>query len=202
VSFLSSTLDSQSSECEDETKSVVEMFRRKRSLVSQQPESALLPAGLRLLAATCTRGEQGGAMIEFALTLPILMLLVTAFVSFGTLLEQDLQLTDAVNVGAKVLAISRGNTTDPCSLVYSTVTTAAPYLSLTSSDFSYNFNGNQQSGSSCNSASTSSGAAGELVQGQPVTITVKYPCSLSTFYGVLAPSGSCFIQAQLTEMVQ
>lgn len=141
-------------------------------------------------------------MIEFALTLPILMLLVTAFVSFGKLLQQDLQLTDAVNVAAKELAISRAQTTDPCNLVYNVVTTAAPYLSFTSSDFSYTFNGNAQSGSSCSSSSTSTGAAGELVQGAPVTVTVQYPCSLSTYFGVLAPSGSCFIQAQITEMVQ
>jgi Flp pilus assembly protein TadG len=178
------------------------MFGMKRVLVPEEPGSAK-PAAERIRRmAACARSERGGAMVELALTVPILMLLVTGVVSIGTLMEQDMQLTDAVNVAAKQLAVMRGNTTDPCNLVYSTVTAAAPYLSLTSSDFSYSFNGNAQSGSSCSSSSTSTGAAAELVQGAPITVTVIYPCSLSTYFGVLAPSGSCFIQAQLTEMVQ
>ena len=181
---------------------VVAMFGKKRALVRKTPGTVKLPAGRLWSAAVCVGGEQGGAMIEFALTLPILMLMVTGFVSFGTLLQQDMQLTDAVNVAAKELAIERAQTTDPCNLVFNAVTAAAPYLSLTSADFSYTFNGNAQSGSSCPSSSTSTGAAAELVQGEPVTVTVKYPCTLSTYFGVLAPSGSCFIQAQITEMVQ
>ena len=177
------------------------MFEMKRASVPEEPGTSKPPGGRRRFAAYGGH-ERGGAMVELALTVPILMLLVTGVVSIGTLMEQDMQLTDAVNVAAKELAISRGNTTDPCNLVYTIVTASAPYLALTSSDFSYTFNGNAQSGSSCSSTNSSTGAAGELVQGTPITITVTYPCSLSTYFGVLAPSGSCSIQAQLTEMVQ
>ncbi len=140
-------------------------------------------------------------MVELALTLPILLLIVTGIFSIGTLLEQQMQLTDAVNVAAKELAISRGNTTDPCNLVYSVVTAAAPYLSSSNLKFSYSFNGSPFSGTSCSSGSTTTGAAGDLVQGDPVVITVTYPCSLSIYFGAFTPT-SCLIQSQLTEMVQ
>ena len=141
-------------------------------------------------------------MVELALTLPILLLLVTGIVSIGTLMEQDMQLTDAVNVAAKQLAVERGNTTDPCNLVYTTVTAAAPYLTASSMGFSFSFNGSPYSGTTCSSASTTTGAAGNLVQGEPIVVTVTYPCGLSTYFGVLAPNGSCFLKSTLTEMVQ
>lgn len=177
------------------------MFGKKCAWVPDEPGTAKLPNGRRRFAV-CTGHERGAAMVELALTVPILMLLVTGVVSIGTLMEQDMQLTDAVNVAAKELAISRGNTTDPCNLVSTIVTASAPYLTPGSMAFSYSFNGTAYSGTSCSSGSTSTGAAANLVQGDPITVTVTYPCSLSTYFGVLAPSGSCFIAAQLTEMVQ
>ena len=178
------------------------MFGRKRALAPKQAGVTKLPGGWFRRAVVYTADERGGAMLELAYTLPVLLLMVTGFVSIGTLLEQDMQLTDAVNVAAKELAISRGNTTDPCNLVYGIVTTAAPYLTASSMSFSFSLNGSAYSGSSCSSGSTTTGAAGNLIQGDPVTVTVTYPCSLSTYFGVLAPSGSYFIQSQLTEMVQ
>jgi len=146
------------------------------------------------------RNERGSAMVELALIFPVLMLMVTGVLSFGIYLRQNLALTDAVNIGAKLLSINRGNTLDPCALVYNAVVAAAPSLNPSNMSFSYTFNGNAQSGSSCSSASTTSGAPAQLVQGTPISVTVTYPCSLAIYQANLVPS--CLISASLTEIEQ
>jgi len=145
-------------------------------------------------------GERGAALVELAMTVPVLLLMITGISSIGLFLEQDMQLTDAVNVAAKELAISRGNTTDPCNLVYSAVTAAAPYLTPASMTLTTNLNGNSYPGNSCGSGSTTTGAAGNLVQGEPASVTVTYPCSLAVYGNNLVPG--CTIVAQLSEIVQ
>ena len=47
---------------------------------------------------------------------------------FGLAFDNYISLTDATGVGARQLAISRGQTLDPCQTVYTAVTGAAPLL--------------------------------------------------------------------------
>ncbi len=143
--------------------------------------------------------ERGSAAVELALTLPILLLLLTGIFSFGTYLQQYMQLTDAVNVGAMWLSVNRDKTLDPCNLAYTAVVNAAPNLNLTGSNFTYSLDGN--AGSTCSSASSDTGAPSYMVQGTPMTVTVQnYPCSLFNFMGNLAPS--CTMTVSLTEIMQ
>ncbi len=144
--------------------------------------------------------ERGSASVELALTVPLLLVLVTGMYSFGTFLQQYMQLTDAVNIGAKWLAVNRLKTLDPCNLAYTAVTNAAPMLNLNSSDFTISLDGQAESGSSCSSSSYTSGAASYMVQGTPATVTVKYPCSLGIYGANLVPS--CTMTATLTEIMQ
>jgi Flp pilus assembly protein TadG len=67
-------------------------------------------------------------MVEFALVLPLLMLLVTAIVQFGSAYNQYLQLTDAVRAGARVASVSSAaaSGTPACTAVQQ----AAPSLGL------------------------------------------------------------------------
>jgi hypothetical protein len=65
-------------------------------------------------------GEQGGALVEFALLLPILLLLTTGIMVFGVAMNNYLQLTNAVSIGARNLAISAGITLDPCATASAT----------------------------------------------------------------------------------
>jgi Flp pilus assembly protein TadG len=53
------------------------------------------------------QGESGQATIEFALVLPLLLIVVTACVQLGLVLHNYLNLTDAVRAGGRVAAISR-----------------------------------------------------------------------------------------------
>src|ERR1700755_2522690 len=72
--------------------------------------------------------EQGQAMVEIALVLPVLLLVVTGILTFGLAWNNYVTLTEATNVGARALAISRGATTDPCAVAANAVIAAAPLL--------------------------------------------------------------------------
>jgi Flp pilus assembly protein TadG len=73
--------------------------------------------------------RRGQSAIEFTLVVPVLLMIMTGLVSFGFALHNFLVLTNGVNNGAQLLAISRGQTTDPCATAYSAVRNAAPGLS-------------------------------------------------------------------------
>lgn len=53
------------------------------------------------------RREDGQAYVEFALVLPLLLLIVMGIIQFGTVFKDYIALTDAVRVGARQAAISR-----------------------------------------------------------------------------------------------
>jgi len=140
------------------------------------------------------RNERGQSLLEFALVLPILILLVLGIITFGVAINNYLALTDAVNTAARQIAISRSQTTDPCNTAATTIYAAAPNLTQASFTFSFVLNGTAYSGTSC-----TSGAA-NLVQGADAKVTATYPCNLTFFGHNYAPG--CTLTAQTTELVQ
>ncbi len=154
----------------------------------------------RVIGRVTNNNEEGAALVEFAATLPVLLLVVTSIGVFGLAFNNYLMLTDGVAVGARLLAISRGQTTDPCATTANAVYNAAPSLSQANLSFTLVLNGVTYSGTSCSSGSSSTGAAGNLVQGQPAQVTVTYPCSLGVYGANYSPN--CSLKAQTTELVQ
>lgn len=153
--------------------------------------------------------ESGQALLEFSLCLPVLLLVVTGVCSFGIYLSQYLVLTNGVTVAAQALALDRGQTTDPCADTLNAFTGAAPTLNPNKATYSIVLNGTTYSSSvgtqgtttfSCSSSSTSTGAAANLVQGTPATVTVNYPCTLSVYGKNIIPV--CSIKSQTAESVQ
>jgi len=144
-------------------------------------------------------GGEGQSMVEFAVTLPVLLLIMTGLATFGVGMNNYLQLTEATSVGARQLAISRQQTNDPCSVVSTAVMAAAPNLTSSSMSFSYLLNGVSYSGTSCSSGSPTTGAAANLVQGKTAQVTVTYPCS---FFAYKYNFGACNLVATTTEVVQ
>lgn len=144
--------------------------------------------------------ESGQALLEFALCLPFLLLVLTGICSFGIFLNHYLALTNAVTIGAQQLAVSRGQTTDPCQLTSSAVLAASPMLAAANLSYTFVLNGVTYTGTSCSSGSTTTGAAGNLTQGAAATVTVSYPCSLAVYGKNYLPD--CLFQAQTTELVQ
>jgi Flp pilus assembly protein TadG len=139
-------------------------------------------------------------LVELALVMPILLIILTGIFAFGIAMNNYLELTDSVAIGARFLAVSRGQTTDPCANGVAAIEKAAPYLKPASLSFTFVLNGTSYSGTSCSSASTSTGAAGNLVQGGNVQVTATYPCNLAIYGKNYSPS--CTLTAQTTEIVQ
>jgi len=156
--------------------------------------------GKRARARHRTRNEGGQALVEFALCLPLLMLILTGMMTFGIALHNYLELANATSIGARLLAISRGQTLNPCDTAAQAVYHAAPLLKPASLTFSFVLNGTPYSGPSCPSTSTTTEAAGHLVQGTDAQLTVKYPCNLKVFGYNYAPG--CIMTARTTELMQ
>jgi Flp pilus assembly protein TadG len=144
--------------------------------------------------------SEGGALVEFAMVLPMMLAVMTGIFTFGIALNNYLELTNGVSIGARYLAISRGNTLDPCATVVNAVYGAAPNLKTANFSFTTTLNGTSYNGTSCSSSTTTTGAAGNLVQGTSATVTATYPCNLSV-YGV-SFAGSCTLKSTVTELVQ
>jgi Flp pilus assembly protein TadG len=156
-------------------------------------ESAVAGAVCKSIRARLRSGnEDGQALIELALSVPMLLLLVTAIVSFGIVLNSYLDLTNATNASAQALSISRGQTSDPCATTVSAFESAAPTLNTSSLGFTIALNGVNVGGTSCPTAT--------LVEGQPAQVTVTYPCNFSFIYNFAPPS--CTLKALTTEAIQ
>jgi Flp pilus assembly protein TadG len=137
--------------------------------------------------------KRGQALIEFTLVVPILLLIMTGLVSFGFALRNFLVLTNAVNTGAQLLAISRGQTTDPCATAYSAVKSAAPSLA---SGLTLNF---VIDGATYTASTSCPAATSNMVQGASAQVTASYPCSFGIFE---MNNHTCKLQTQVAEFIQ
>lgn len=149
----------------------------------------------------CWHQEQNGSsLIEFALVLPVMLMALMGIASFGVVLNNYTSLTNATSVAARQLALSRGQTTDPCKLASAAVESAAPLLTSSNMAFTTTINGTVFTGATCSSSSTTTGAAGDMVVDTTVTLKVTYPCTLTVYGKNYAPS--CTLTAQTAEMIQ
>lgn len=137
--------------------------------------------------------ESGQALIETAICLPVLLLVVFGIFTFAISFSNNLVLEAATNVGARQLAISRGQSTDPCSTASTAVIAASPTLAKANLNFSFSLNGVPYSGTTCSSATAS------MVQGTTAKVSVTYPCSLASFRWSY---GACTLTATTAELIQ
>ena len=150
------------------------------------------------------RGERGSAMIEFALVFPVMMIVVFGLFSMGLMLNQYLELTDAVAVGGQYLADLRSNTSNPCSDTTTVIENAAPMLTAASMNFSYTItsgSGNSTTLNSFPNTTTCAAGAAELSPLEPVSVTVTYPCTLQVYNNANVLPG-CTLTASITEITQ
>ncbi len=81
------------------------------------------------------RNQEGQALIEFALVLPLLLVLVMGIIQFGIVFNNYITLTDAVRVGSRQAAVSRTHP-DPESVVVDRVQRSAHSLKVADLDIS------------------------------------------------------------------
>jgi Flp pilus assembly protein TadG len=145
--------------------------------------------------------EEGSALIEFTMVLPVLLILTTGMLVFGIAMNNYLQLTNAVSVGARKVSLYGHDTgtantiADPCAVASAAVIAAAPGLNPNNLNFSYSINGLSASTTSC------TGSASGLVSGSNVTVTATYPLNLAIFRTVFGQNNAV-LTASATELVQ
>ncbi len=140
------------------------------------------------------KGDRGGALVEMAVTLPVIFLIMTGIFSFSIALYQKLELAQAVSVGSRFLATDRGDT-DPCASTATKVYAASPSLSQSAMTFTISLT----NGSTTTTYSTPTCSGAVMTTGGSALLKVSYPCTLSV-YG--ANFGSCTLATQVTEVVQ
>jgi Flp pilus assembly protein TadG len=156
---------------------------RRCELDVRATESALATRVAQRLLRSAFRLDEGGASaVEFALVLPLLLVLILGIYTFGMTINHYEMLTGAVSEGARALTLSRGTTTPYASTV-SLVQAAAPGLKSANVGVTLTVNG-----TACNTDDGASACSSLMSAGVPATVTATYPCSLAVMGVNYAPS--------------
>lgn len=160
--------------------------------------------------ARCRRdraGERGQSLFEFALVLPILLLLLFGMIVFGFAINNYLELTNGTTAGAQALSIIRGQNIDPCAAVTAPFYAAAYNLTQTNVKFTITVSSPPPGGAvlytlASNQANPSCAAAtSDLIQGDTATVTVTYPCNFKVMGFNFGPP-TCVLTAQTAESIE
>jgi Flp pilus assembly protein TadG len=123
------------------------------------------------------RAERGQTMAEFAIVLPVLMLVVFAVIQFGLLFNNFVALTDAVRAGARTAAVSR-TAADPVGATVARVQSATGDL---------------------DQAKLGVTVVSGWQHGDDVTVSATYPYSINLF-GLIVQAGN--LKSSTTERVE
>ena len=154
------------------------------------------------------RGDEGGALVELAIMLPIFMSVLTGAASF-TLAFYNLQQLQSATAGAvQAVAGTQGTIDDPCNLAMKTVQAALPgwttsKLSFTLTVTNASGTGTAYTGStsfSCTAAGAGGAASTAEAANEPVTLSVSY--SGYSWLPILAFQASGNLSATETAMAE
>ncbi len=136
--------------------------------------------------------KSGGSAVEFALIVPVLLLVLLSIVQFGIVLNNYVEVSAAARASERQFALARGSTT-PVTNATSAVKNSAPNISPTLT-FSVN-------GTAC-ATDTLCQTQLSTAAGLPSSVTAKYSCAnlLSVMGYKFAPS--CTLVSTTTELVE
>jgi len=153
-----------------------------------------LIAGVRAMLSS---RSEGSALVETAVTLPLILFLMTGIFAFSIALYQKMELEEAVSTGGRVMAVDRGDA-DPCTTTTNAILAATPSLLHSSLTITYALNGTTTplvagtpEGTACNGVT--------LTPGANAVVTAKYPCTLGIYGGSIV---TCTMTSQVTEVIQ
>jgi Flp pilus assembly protein TadG len=137
-------------------------------------------------------------MVELTLTMPAMLMVLTAILTFALAFNNQVTLTNAVGSGAQYLDTRRILTSDPCADVLTAIEAAAPNLTAANIGLTVTINGTKETGGTCPSATADLVAA----ENDPVTVEATYPCFLSIMTPVYGPKfiSNCLLSATVTEL--
>lgn len=136
------------------------------------------------------RNDSGQALIEVALSAPILLMMVFGILQFGIIMQRYVSLNDAVRSGARALAMTRGSA-DPCTTAANRLRSGAIGLDLTALNLTFTVNSNTY-GPGLTPACSGQGIT--MTAGAEVMARGTYPCS-AVIYGINYIPG-CTLTAQ------
>lgn len=120
-------------------------------------------------------------MVEFAIILPVLLILVTGIIQFGLLFNKYITLTDVVRNGARTLAIGRG-LSNPCDPAVLQMTKSGSAIGLTSAQVTPSFSSASDfCGTGTYSYGVSGNTGGNETLNSQATVTATQPFTLSVF---------------------
>jgi len=124
--------------------------------------------------------EEGNALVETAILLPIFMAFIAGVSTFALALNNQLTLTKATAAGAEYLQTIRTSSTDPCANTYTAIAGAATGLNGNNITVTITINGTATTETTGTTANSCTGNVSTLqaAQGDPVTVSTTYPCSL------------------------
>jgi Flp pilus assembly protein TadG len=160
-------------------------IRRKRFGASARRQALLnaatSSADVRRGAGARLRREDGQALVEFAIVVPLLLMLVTGIIQFGLMYNKYITLTDAARNGAQTLAIGRG-LSNPCDPAVLQTVNSGSATGLTSAQVTPSFaSGSDFCGTGTYTYNTSGNTSGNEVQGDQATVTASQPFTLNVF---------------------
>jgi Flp pilus assembly protein TadG len=146
------------------------------------------------------RQNEGNAVLETALTMPIVLLILTGIFYFSIALFQKMQLAEAVSVAGRYLAVDRGDT-DPCKSTATQLYSAAPGFTQSKLTLTFTLNGTVTNGATCPGSGGLANA--NMVSGATAQVEATYPCTLSFFtaFGNKI-STTCSLTSEVTELIQ
>lgn len=152
-------------------------MRRKDHITGTRPAQER-PVGCRRVALRRAADERGAAMVEFALVLPLLLMVVFGIFQFGIVFRHYLTITDAARVGARAAAVARD--TGECAAASTAIqkTVSAADWAVIGPTFQ------------CTPGAST---------GDPVTIALHYPYSIEIPFVDISPGT---IDAKATERVE
>jgi Flp pilus assembly protein TadG len=145
------------------------------------------------------RGEKGAALVEMAVSTPVLLLMVLGIAKFGLAFNNYLVLTDSVETGARSLATSRG-TVNPCQTAGTKLASAATTINTSTITMTATVNGAAYT-ASAGSLPSCSGAGTTMVAGDDAIMRATYPCNLR-IYGITFGPSTCTLSSQTIVRVE
>ena len=174
------------------------------------------PLVSRRIKNLLTSHSEGGALVEMALVVPLMLTLITGMASFGIALNNYLILSHAADVGARYIAINQGNftngtTTNPCAMAATQIQAAA--VSIPAAQISYSitltptatgtattYTSSNGAGSFGSGSSCATGGSGNMgTGGGIVAVSVSRPV---TPFVVFWNNRALTLTATTTEIIQ
>ena len=152
-----------------------------RKIIRQQPLSRL---------RAMLRADDGASAVEFAIILPVMMLVLFGIIRMGITINNYIEITSGSRAGVRILAVSRGSATpykDSTTAFGNSAPNISPTMTLT------------VNGTGCGSDAACQTLL-KTAAGQPAVFRATYPCNLKIMSIDFAPS--CQLVSQTTERVE